>query len=114
MYLFYLAPKKRQILEDSDDEKVYDSSDASDRGQDIETNFLRREQHDPSDDENPPANQIHNWSHPDLDRLFGNDDQTIAIWVQPSLEDLQRSSDDETVTQASTSHTVTLVIFILN
>jgi len=85
------------LLDDSDEERIFDSSDPdSNRESDIELNDKRREISDPSDIEDLPTTPTilsQNERMLELDVLFGDNDATASspVWVQPSLENLCRS-----------------------
>jgi len=103
MFLFDMPTKKAKLLEDSDEDHIFDSSDPeSDRGSDIELNLKNRETNNPSDDDAEipiiPTIRTEEEVMLELDILFGDDIDTTAsyldaaaVWVQPSLEDLCKS-----------------------
>jgi hypothetical protein len=118
MFLFELPKKKADLLEDSDEDLIYDSSDPdSDRGSDIELNDEKRENSDPSDIEDLPTTPTISYQNDrmfELDVLFADDDATASssAWVQPSLEDLCRSYEEvpgvETQPSISTCQTTVM------
>ena len=83
MFLFDLPTKKAKLIEDSDEDHIFDSSDPeSDRGSDIELNLRKRETYNPSDDDAEiptiPTIRTQDEVMLDLDFLFGDSNDTTA------------------------------------
>ena len=83
MFLFDLPTKKAKLLEDSDEDHIFDSSDPeSDRGSDIELNLRKRETYNPSDDDAEiptiPTIRTQDEVMLELDFLFGDSNDTTA------------------------------------
>ena len=83
MFIFDLPTKKAKLLEDSDEDHIFDSSDPeSDRESDIELNLRKRETYNPSDDDAEiptiPTIRTQDEVMLELDILFGDNNDTAA------------------------------------